>query len=605
MQTNEMTYRVRTIAAVIVAVLLSGTISAAEPQGYYSRVVNQQGDGILAALYETIKGHTDVGYDGLYTVYPTSDVRPGTNEVWDMYSTCTFVHGQNKCGSYRQVCDCYNREHSVPQSWFNGSPMKSDAFHVIPTDGKVNNQRGNHPLGECSGGTYLSSQATGKLGQSTFAGYTGTVFEVADEYKGDFARAYFYMVARYRTVALNGSDGSVMFTRNNGITGLTPYAMNLMMKWHRQDPVSQKELDRNEAIYQYQHNRNPFIDHPCLAEYIWGTLQGQRVTAETIDNCDGSLPPDTTATDTTTTPIVLPEFRLEPVTDIHANSAILHWTSANAASYTVDVYEKSVSGVPEVVILNSAAGNGAQKSGYTQTGEENGVGEPAIRLGSGSQTGALIYTGLNFTTDGEVRIRARQYKTDSNARLAISIGTVRDTILTTASDAVYVIPVPAQNGAQTLRIETLQNKQRVFIFSVEAVTGGEVTVVSHENGYPMNVGNVLQHQVTGLQPNTVYYYTVTPTDMPSSEEGVFYTEAGWTGHTFVPFPDWEYRLEDGAIALSGMPAGATLRIWDAQGRMLYYVPRLSEPDLRLNLPRGLILIQLNDKEKSQTIKLIQ
>ena len=57
--------------------------------------------------------------------------------------------------------------------------------------------------------------------------------------------------------------------------------------------------------------------------------------------------------------------------------------------------------------------------------------------------------------------------------------------------------------------------------------------------------------------------------------------------------------------LSGMPAGATLRIWDAQGRMLYYVPRLSEPDLRLNLPRGLILMQLNDKEKSQTIKLIQ
>ena len=585
-------------------VWLSAALFATEPQGYYNRVVNQQDDGILAALFETIKGHTDVGYDGLYSVYPTSDVRPGTNEVWDMYSTCTFIHGQKKCGSYQKVCDCYNREHSVPESWFNGSPMKSDAFHVIPTDGKVNNQRSNLPLGECANGNRLSSQALGKMGSSTFSGYSGNVFEVDDEYKGDFARAYFYMVARYRNTALNSGNGSTMFTRTNSITGLTSYAVNLLMKWHRQDPVSQKELDRNEAIYLIQHNRNPFIDHPCLAEFIWGTLQGQRVTAANIDGCDGTFVPDTTTTDTTTTPIVLPEFRLEPVTDIHGSSAILHWTSANAAAYTVDVYEKSVSGIPEVMILNSAAGNGATTGGYTQTGEDNGVGESAIRLGSGSTTGSLTYTGIAFTIDGEIRIRAKQYGSDSNARLVISIGTVCDTILTTSSDSVYVIPVPAQNGAQTLTIKTLVKKQRVFVFYVQAVTGGEVTLLAHVTGYPMNVGNVLQHQVIGLMPNTLYYYTVTPDDMPSSEEDMFYTEAGWTGHDFVPFPDWEYRLDGHDILLSGMPKGAALRIWDAQGRMLTYLPNLSDDALRFTLPQGLILIQLTHNQTSQPIKIV-
>ena len=75
--------------------------------------------------------------------------------------------------------------------------MVSDAFHVYPTDGKVNGQRSNFPFGECSGGTTLSG-GKGRLGNSTFSGYSGTVFEPADEYKGDFARTYFYFATRYQ-----------------------------------------------------------------------------------------------------------------------------------------------------------------------------------------------------------------------------------------------------------------------------------------------------------------------------------------------------------------------------------------------------------------------
>lgn len=250
---------------------------------YYSAANNKSGDAIRTALEGIIDGHTVVSYDNLYLLYVASDSRPD-GSLWDMYSTCSWQHGSKKCGNYSKVCDCYNREHSVPQSWFNeGSPMKSDAFHVYPTDGKVNNQRSNYMFGECSGGVSLNSDALGRLGSSTFTevSYSGKVFEPDDEYKGDFARTYFYMATRYASKC--SSWGNHFGSANSGLTN---YSVALFLKWHREDPVSEKELIRNEAIYgnptynstgYKQGNRNPFIDYPCLAEYIWGEHKGEVV----------------------------------------------------------------------------------------------------------------------------------------------------------------------------------------------------------------------------------------------------------------------------------------------------------------------------------------
>ncbi|MDE5968068.1 MAG: endonuclease, partial [Muribaculaceae bacterium] len=189
----------------------------------------------------------------------------------DMYSTKHWSFS-SKCGNYSSVGDCYNREHSLPKSWFKeASPMKSDAFHVYPTDGKVNGQRSNYPYGECSGGTTLSApsgiKALGRLGTSTFSGYSGKVFEPDDEYKGDLARTYFYMAAAYND-KIKGWNSDML--AQNSYPVFNSWAINLLLKWHRQDPVSQKEIERNEAVYAHQNNRNPFIDHPELAEHIWG-----------------------------------------------------------------------------------------------------------------------------------------------------------------------------------------------------------------------------------------------------------------------------------------------------------------------------------------------
>lgn len=239
--------------------------------GYYDAAVGKADAQLKTELYSIISsGYIENSYGYLYTIYETSDVT-STGNVWDMYSTCTWTPGVKKCGNYSTVCDCYNREHSIPQSWFNeASPMVSDAFHVYPTDGKVNGQRSNYPFGECANGTTLN-KGLGKAGSSTFPGYLGTVFEPVDEYKGDFARTYFYFATRYQNIMT--TIGGDSFNKTT-YPSLSEWSVNLFLKWHRQDPVSQKEITRNNAIEVHQKNRNPFIDYPMFAEHIWGSKKG-------------------------------------------------------------------------------------------------------------------------------------------------------------------------------------------------------------------------------------------------------------------------------------------------------------------------------------------
>jgi endonuclease I len=273
----------------VIIASFSAILLAQAPAGYYNAANGKTGVQLRITLNSIIANHTNVGYDGVWTLYQNSDLQPGTNTIWDIYSNCNFTYRNDQCGNYRNVCDCYNREHSVPKSWFNEvQPMYADAFHLYPTDGKVNGQRSNFPYGECASGSSLGGAALGKLGNSTFSGYSGTVFEPDNQYKGDLARTYFYMATCYADKNFTSGEGSAAFTFNNSANpkaNLTTYAINLFLKWSRNDPVSQKEIDRNNAIYAAQHNRNPFIDHPELAEYIWGNNVGEawNVSSEVVN----------------------------------------------------------------------------------------------------------------------------------------------------------------------------------------------------------------------------------------------------------------------------------------------------------------------------------
>jgi len=258
----------------VMLVVWSGSLFAQAPTGYYNNATGKTGDELKVALHEIIAGHTTINYSNIWNAFWSTDNK-GNGVVWDMYSDnpggtppYTFSIGQNQCGEYTQEGDCYNREHSWPQSWFSGNDQavpSRDLHHVFPTDGFVNAQRGNYPFGEVNTPSWTSQNGS-KLGTcKSSLGYSGTVFEPIDEYKGDFARALMYMSVRYY-----GEDDDWGTSGMTNKSEILPWAMTMLLRWNDEDPVSQKEIDRNNVIYnEYQHNRNPFIDHPEYARMIW------------------------------------------------------------------------------------------------------------------------------------------------------------------------------------------------------------------------------------------------------------------------------------------------------------------------------------------------
>lgn len=286
---------------------------------YWSSVDGKSGSELWSAVSSaTNKGFKTLGYNGLWTAYKTSDVYPSdpsnpdyissrAGKIWDMYGDCVFTYSSDQCGTYSGVCDCYNREHSIPKSWFGGgtSGIGCDIFHLVPTDGKINGVRSNDEFGVVNGGENWNGNKSGSAGswstdKKTIASSanevingSGHVFEPLDKYKGDFARGYFGTIVKWQLS--NMTSGNSFF---NGIYdathyyGLTKKAVVLLMKWHREDPVSQKEIDRNNGIQATQGNRNPFIDYPYLAEYIWGEHYGETIDmSKLIASCEAGFIP--------------------------------------------------------------------------------------------------------------------------------------------------------------------------------------------------------------------------------------------------------------------------------------------------------------------------
>lgn len=264
----------RILLFTFLAFVYSFTLFGQAPAGYYDGANGKTGNDLKYSLYLIIKDHTVLSYDQLWTAFQYTD-KKSNGKVWDMYSDIPggtppyeFTFSSDQCGNYSGESDCYNREHSFPKSWFSdASPMYSDLFHLYPTDGYVNGKRSNWPFGEVSSPSWTSLNGS-KVGTCSYPGYSGTVFEPIDEYKGDFARSYFYMVTRYHNV-ITGWNTDML--DGSQFPAFTSWAKNMLIEWHNQDPVSQKEIDRNNVIYNdYQHNRNPFIDNPDYVDLIWG-----------------------------------------------------------------------------------------------------------------------------------------------------------------------------------------------------------------------------------------------------------------------------------------------------------------------------------------------
>lgn len=259
---------------------------AAIPAGYYSSLTGKKDGELKTAIYNRIRNFTLISsYQDLPKYFQKTDVYPDSRRWWDMYSDIPL---------YAPSFSGLNREHSFPKSWWGGSTSVSayvDLNHLYPSERAANMEKSNYPLGTVDTGSSIKFQnGVVKVGYPVNGqgGGAAFVFEPADEYKGDFARTYFYMATCYQ----NLSWKYTFMVSQNLYPTLTPWAIDLLLKWHRKDPVSQKELDRNEMVYSIQNNRNPFIDCPVLAEYLWGTHKGELYDGST----GGGEPPVTPPT---------------------------------------------------------------------------------------------------------------------------------------------------------------------------------------------------------------------------------------------------------------------------------------------------------------------
>lgn len=304
-----------------VLIALVTAVWAQGPNGsedYYKNADGYKGAALKTALSGIIHipNGRNVGYDGLYEGYKKTDTRPD-GYVRDWYSNTTnYVHVNDKAGHYSAEGDCYNREHSVPQSWFGGGGIKSDIIHVLPTDGYVNNRRSNYPFGEVGNIEYKSNNSYSKLGSCKTTGYSGTVFEPNDEIKGDIARIYFHMVTCYEVLA--PAWGHNVFS--TAYNGFEKWALDMLMRWSKEDPVDEREIARNNAVFEVQGNRNPFVDYPGLEDYIWGDKKelpfGESVEPEaepTSDNCETALNKEVLGVDWSATENLCDYWKRTPV----------------------------------------------------------------------------------------------------------------------------------------------------------------------------------------------------------------------------------------------------------------------------------------------------
>ena len=366
-----------------------------------SSALSTGGTTLVTALKNKITQVSDgsantVSYDGLWNAYKTSDSVPGANgtKIWDMYGGFQFTF-QEGGKSYSNEGDCYNREHSVPKSWFGESkPAYSDLVHLVPTDGKVNGMRSNYAFGEVASASYTYSfparsynsvqyqnSGSSKLGSPKSINGVSTsesvVFEPDDQYKGDFARIYMYFAVRYgggSCKATSGSGGAIFstsFTNDNPY--VTNYGLALLQKWHVQDPVSEKETTRNDAIESIQGNRNPFVDYPEWADKIFGTNYGgggssSNPTVNSVSVSPSSLNLDLNGVTSGT---------LNATVSVSNNaSQAVAWTSSNTNVATVNN-----SGVVSAV----AVGNAVIRA--TSTFDNTKYGECTVTVTDSSQGG--------------------------------------------------------------------------------------------------------------------------------------------------------------------------------------------------------------------------
>lgn len=474
----------RKITTLTLTLLIGITAWADIPIGFYNNAIGKSDEALMTALEGIIYTHTKLSYDYMWTAYDYTDL--GNDGYYiDMYSDCKYDHNSTHIAGASHVGQGINREHSFPKSWFGGEvdPMFTDLTMLIPTDGFVNQRRSNHPYGVCAGGiTYTNDELgvtmKGKLGKSTYNGYTGTVFEPDDEYKGDFARIYFYMVTCYKSVVGTWPGCAQLDYAANNYKAFSDWSLSLLMEWHRADPVSAKEISRNEAVYgEYgQGNRNPFVDHPELAEHIWGTKQhvawtGQDTPVDPIDKKTPVMyPVDTTAVTTSS-------FRADWSNGGDVSSYTLRVNRITSQLLISENFSKVVANVDGSTDIASLLDRYTDNPGWTGYKLYTAAGQ-SLKVGTTSAVGYLITPELEHGSTITVVFNAKNWISSSGvsdgSSVIVSCGDVSQTVTLTDTPEDYTV-VLRNCTAKNVKFSMTAVKKRFYIYNVN-IYDGNITV---------------------------------------------------------------------------------------------------------------------------------
>ena len=413
--------RTRTL---FIALCLSVSLLADEiPVGYYDAIQGTQDSVLKSTLSLIVRGGTRYEYGinqyhstnnppewvagdlkayGTWQALPFTDRKAG-GVVWDMYSNCVRYY-PNKLGD--SGCSL-NIEHCLPKSWWGGTVNEAykDLYNLNPSDQRANSQKSNYPPGHVKNADKFDNGSF-RIAKANTSGYGYICWEPAPEYRGDFARTYFYMATAYEYLKWTAYP---QFISDATYLMFSDSIQKVLLNWHRADPVSEKELCRADQISSIQGNRNPYIDYPELVEYIWGDQKGQAVDLNTL-TCAFATG-------------FCPDDMGEPEPQIY--DTLINLPAITAA------------------LVNAIPG-GSANSGIQSNGNAS------ITMGKSSTDGEIRFSDLQLTDSAILAFRASPYNSATSMQLEIYLNEALDTTILvnvqqeTRHEVRYRIPVPAE-----------------------------------------------------------------------------------------------------------------------------------------------------------------
>lgn len=379
-------------------------MAEAIPAGFYDAINGTQDSVLKSTLSLLVRGgdryeygtttyHTssnppewekgDLKAYGTWQALPLTDMHPN-GIIWDMYSNCVRYF-PNKPGD--SGCSL-NIEHCFPKSWWGGDENNAykDLFHLNPSDQRANGQKSNYAPGHVKKADKFDNGSF-KMAKAANSSTGYICFEPEEQYRGDFARAYFYIATAYEDFVWKSGTSPFDAAKamdNNSYLEFQPWLIEVLLDWHRADPVSDKEICRADKITDIQHNRNPFIDYPELVEYIWGSKKGQAVYLASLTCTAGTV--------TCPEPII-------PEPDPQKYDTLINLPAITAA------------------LVNAVQGDikGSANSGIQSNGNAS------ITMGKSSTDGEISFTGISLSDTAVLAFRASPYNSATSMQLDIYV----------------------------------------------------------------------------------------------------------------------------------------------------------------------------------------